>query len=100
MEEKIRQLKTILAEISDLNYASALLGWDQQTYMPVGGAEARGYQAALLERLAHGRALHAARPVAIEGRGLHLLGYRELQDFIQACKDVHGPVPSRLQDGI
>jgi carboxypeptidase Taq len=56
MEEKIQRLKTILAEISDLNYASALLGWDQQTYMPVGGAEARGNQLALLGRLAHERA--------------------------------------------
>ena len=55
MEEKVRQLKTILAEISDLNYASALLGWDQQTYMPPGGAEARGNQLALLGRLAHDR---------------------------------------------
>jgi carboxypeptidase Taq len=56
MEEKIQQLRTILAEISDLNYASALLGWDQQTYMPPGGAEARGNQLALLGRLAHERA--------------------------------------------
>jgi carboxypeptidase Taq len=56
MEEKIQQMKTILAEVSDLNYASALLGWDQQTYMPVGGAEARGNQLALLGRLAHERA--------------------------------------------
>ncbi len=55
MEEKIQQLKTILAEIADLNYASALLGWDQQTYMPPGGAEARGNQLALLGRLAHER---------------------------------------------
>jgi carboxypeptidase Taq len=56
MEDKIQQLKTILAEVADLNYASALLGWDQQTYMPVGGAEARGNQLALLGRLAHERA--------------------------------------------
>lgn len=55
MEEKIQQLKTILAEIADLNYASALLGWDQQTYMPPGGAEGRGNQLALLGRLAHER---------------------------------------------
>jgi len=55
MEEKIQQLKTMLAEIADLNYASALLGWDQQTYMPPGGAEARGNQLALLGRLAHER---------------------------------------------
>jgi len=55
MEEKIKQLRDILAEISDLGYTAALLGWDQQTYMPRGGAEARGNQLALLERLVHER---------------------------------------------
>ncbi|MGB8214176.1 MAG: carboxypeptidase M32 [Anaerolineales bacterium] len=55
MEQKIQQLRSILEEISDLNYVSALLGWDQQTYMPVGGAEARSNQLALLGRLAHER---------------------------------------------
>ncbi len=55
MSEKIQQLKEILAEISDLQYAAALLGWDQQTYMPPGGAEARGNQLALLGKLAHER---------------------------------------------
>jgi carboxypeptidase Taq len=56
MEQKIQQLRTLLKEISDLNYISALLGWDQQTYMPPGGAEARGNQLALIGRLAHERA--------------------------------------------
>ncbi|MFH1524933.1 MAG: carboxypeptidase M32 [Chloroflexota bacterium] len=55
MDQKLQQLKTILAEIMDLKYAAALLGWDQQTYMPAGGAEARGNQLSLLERLAHER---------------------------------------------
>lgn len=53
MESKLDQLKTILAEVSDLSSASALLGWDQQTYMPPGGAEDRGNQLATLDRLAH-----------------------------------------------
>jgi carboxypeptidase Taq len=59
MEQKIQQLKALLAEIADLNYISALLGWDQQTYMPTGGAEARGNQLALLGRLAHERSTSA-----------------------------------------
>jgi carboxypeptidase Taq len=54
-QAKLDQLKTILAEISDLNSAGALLGWDQQTYMPPGGAEGRGNQLATLGRLAHVR---------------------------------------------
>jgi carboxypeptidase Taq len=55
MQDKIQRLRKLLEEISDLNNASALLGWDQQTYMPQGGAEGRGNQQALLERLAHER---------------------------------------------
>jgi carboxypeptidase Taq len=53
MEEKLAQLKAILAEVTDLQNAVSLLGWDQQTYMPPGGAEGRGHQLSTLETLAH-----------------------------------------------
>lgn len=53
MEEKLNQLKELLAEVNDLNRAAALLGWDQQTYMPPGGAGSRGNQVATLDRLSH-----------------------------------------------
>jgi carboxypeptidase Taq len=56
MEEKLQRFKTILAEISDLNSATALLDWDQQVNMPPGGADGRGNQMATLERLSHERA--------------------------------------------
>jgi carboxypeptidase Taq len=56
MEEKLNELKTLLMEVSDLNLIGALLGWDQATYMPPGGAEARGRQSALMARLAQERA--------------------------------------------
>jgi len=57
MEEKLNQLKAILAEISDLNAASALMGWDQQVYMPQGGAGARGTQLATLQKLIHQKSI-------------------------------------------
>jgi len=53
MKEKLEQLKTILAELADLNGAAALLGWDQQTYMPPGAAEARGSQLGTLGKIVH-----------------------------------------------
>lgn len=53
MEEKLNQLKTILNEVADINSASAVLGWDQQTYMPPGSAEGRGNQLATLGQIAH-----------------------------------------------
>ncbi len=53
MEGKLRELKTRLIEVNDLQAAAALLNWDQTTYMPPGGAVARARQIATLERLAH-----------------------------------------------
>ena len=40
-------------EASDLNSAADVLNWDQSTYMPPGGGDARGRQMAILARLAH-----------------------------------------------
>jgi carboxypeptidase Taq len=53
VETKLQELKNRLMEVDNLNGAAALLYWDQTTYMPPGGAEARGRQIALLQRLAH-----------------------------------------------
>ena len=50
---KLAELKRRLLEISDLAGAGAVLGWDQSTYMPIGGAHARARQGATLSRLAH-----------------------------------------------
>jgi len=52
MSEKLNQLKEILGEVADLQHAGALLEWDQQTYMPPGGSEARGHQLGTLGKLA------------------------------------------------
>lgn len=53
MENKFKQLKSLLNEISDINAVTALLGWDQQTYMPPGSTEGRGYQLGTLGKIAH-----------------------------------------------
>jgi carboxypeptidase Taq len=53
MQEKLNELKSILAEVSDLYRAGAVLGWDQQTYMPRAGAESRGQQLGTLGKIAH-----------------------------------------------
>jgi len=42
MQEKLDKFKQLMIEVTDLQRAQALLGWDQQTYMPHGGAEDRG----------------------------------------------------------
>lgn len=55
MEAKLQQLKDILGEIDDLHKAAAVLNWDQQTYMPPAGVEARAMQVATLEKLGHSK---------------------------------------------
>lgn len=53
MEAKLQELKNRLIESNDLGAASAVLSWDQATYMPSGGAPARGRQMATLGRISH-----------------------------------------------
>ncbi len=51
--EAMANLREHLATIDDLHGAMAVLGWDEQTKMPRGGAEARGERLATLGRLSH-----------------------------------------------
>jgi carboxypeptidase Taq len=47
-------------EVGDLKGTRRLLQWDQSTYMPPGGAAARGRQIAIISRLAHEKFTDAA----------------------------------------
>ena len=51
--QEIERLEQRLAEIKALSEAAALLGWDQQTYMPAGGADSRAAQLAALTGVIH-----------------------------------------------
>lgn len=51
--EKFNKLKSKLAIVHDLNMASYVLSWDNETYMPPGGAEARAQQMGTLSSPAH-----------------------------------------------
>jgi carboxypeptidase Taq len=70
MQKELNELKNHLIDVYDLEHVGALLGWDEATYMPPGGAAARGRQSALVGRLAHeksidpeiGHLLDALRP--------------------------------------
>jgi carboxypeptidase Taq len=53
VDDALTTLKTRLKEHNDLESAASVLRWDQATYMPPGGATARGRQLATLDRLAH-----------------------------------------------
>jgi carboxypeptidase Taq len=60
MKEKLKELKARLSEVNDLHAAASVLGWDQSTYMPSGGAAARGRQLATLSKIAHERSTDLA----------------------------------------
>lgn len=60
MEVKYKELKNRLMEASDLRATGAVLEWDQSTYMPAGGGEARARQSSLLARLAQEKATDPA----------------------------------------
>ena len=66
-EQMLIEFKRRLREISDLDAASDVLNWDQATYMPEDGAGARGRQLAMLNRLAHERAVEPALGRLIDG---------------------------------
>ena len=67
VERMLIELKRRLREISDLDAASNVLNWDQATYMPEGGVGARGRQRAMLNRLAHERAVEPGLGRLIDG---------------------------------
>ena len=52
-EELYGQYKAVMSRIADLRFSSALLQWDQETYMPPRGAPLRGQQIASLTEMAH-----------------------------------------------
>jgi len=68
------RLKLLINEAIDLYHMIGLLSWDQQTYMPPGGAPERGHQMATLSRIGHlkftsdeiGRLLEDLKPYAAE----------------------------------
>jgi carboxypeptidase Taq len=51
--DPLAELRERLATVRDLEAAAALLDWDQETWMPEGGTEARARQSATLHGLAH-----------------------------------------------
>lgn len=51
--EPIQQLQAHLADVVRLGQIGAILGWDQQTMMPPGGAEARAEHLATISKIAH-----------------------------------------------
>lgn len=53
LQSQLEEFHRRMGEVLDLNATNSLLQWDQETYMPPKGAEARAQQQATLSALAH-----------------------------------------------
>ena len=53
MPSSLDKLKDVLADVNALRSAAAIMEWDQQTFMPHGGGEARAEHLGRLSKLAH-----------------------------------------------
>lgn len=53
MNANYEKYRKLMRKIADVNYSMAVLGWDQETYMPPKGAAFRGEQLATLAGIAH-----------------------------------------------
>lgn len=51
MEQQLQELKMRLREVTNIQKALEVLAWDQATYMPAGGAQARGEQMSTLSQI-------------------------------------------------
>ena len=51
--QQYEQLRARMAELGHIHSTIAVLGWDQQCYMPAGGAEERAEQFSTLGKIAH-----------------------------------------------
>jgi len=104
--DKVQQLKTYLADVVRLQQTLALLGWDQQTYMPPGGVAARAEQVATLSRIAHekfvsdetGRLLQEAAS-ELDGQGYDS-DEAALVRVVQHDYDLETRIPTRLVEEI
>lgn len=67
-----------MQQVADLRYANAVLQWDQETYMPVAGADMRSRQIATLSEMAHNM---FTQPTA--GNALQKLAENDTLDVFQ-----------------
>src|SRR5947199_9732676 len=74
MPSQIEELRTRMAELTDLQSASSLLEWDQQTMMPPQGAGNRAESLATLERISHALFTSAETGKLIEAAAAELDG--------------------------
>jgi carboxypeptidase Taq len=67
MSSALTALKSRLADVNALHAAITIMDWDQQTYMPKGGAAARAEHIGILSRMAHETFVADETRLALDG---------------------------------
>ena len=67
MATHLEALKTRLSDLNALNAAIGIMGWDQQTNMPPGGAHARAQHMGILSRMLHEQSVSDETRRLLEG---------------------------------
>ncbi|HJX39054.1 MAG TPA: carboxypeptidase M32, partial [Anaerolineae bacterium] len=88
MGDNLKNLREIVGVVVDLEGAAGLLGWDQQTNMPPGGAQARAMQLSTLSRLAHERLVSEETGEALEATEKEVEGLDPNSDEVRLVRKV------------
>ncbi|HVL39575.1 MAG TPA: hypothetical protein VM328_09320, partial [Fimbriimonadaceae bacterium] len=99
MSEALEVLKARLADINAIHAAIAMMDWDQQTYMPKGGAEARAEHVGILSRMAHEQFTSDETRKALEQARMNLNGNEEHQALVRVVQrdlDLATKIPTEL----
>ncbi len=84
------EYKTKMQKIADLKYASAVLQWDQETYLPPKGNELRARQIATLSEVAHQQFTDEKTGALLnELAGKNDLSDKEKKNVVLSLEDYH-----------
>ncbi len=88
------------AELADLESAGALLGWDQETFMPKGGADGRSMVTSTLagvihQKLTHPELIESLDSLVGDGAGLDDTARAQVHELNRICRRAV-KVPERL----
>jgi carboxypeptidase Taq len=88
MNTNYERYRDLLRRLADVQYATGVLNWDQETYMPPEGADHRAQQISTLSGIAHGLSTSAELGEVLES--LHTdttLGEKERRNIAQSLKN-------------
>ncbi|HUV72687.1 MAG TPA: carboxypeptidase M32, partial [Anaerolineae bacterium] len=86
MGKRLEELRKQFGVVVDIEAAGGVLGWDQQTYMPPGGAQGRAMQLATLGRLAHEQLVSEEMGAALEAAEAEVEGLDADSDEVRMVR--------------